>query len=360
MKIDDLMRDAVFQLNLLIWMAKEQPSTAYRVRPFFVENGFRIVYIEQPFAFPDAVARAIEKSKLQIRKTPEPELILGRSADQKGLYFEAKANSFSPESTNSTQARGHLLACGPAFAETLSPLQQALLCYLIPKDRCALMQPCLDTLSKELQAESLAPGPHSSHGLERAGQELIYSWDQPFKEHTGLNFDSVAVIHDVQDDTDPSPLLLVFTDEDCPNQEQANLYRRVLINQVIAKLVCDLNLLELEKTYSISVRELLRQTTDGIMEFVGRERQNSMIRMVRQNIFQRINNFWAGKPFSPVRLANDQLEISFKDKLAKSEFMEWLEDSKRTNFSEQRVTEEQMSLFEMNNEKKPETGTPEQ
>jgi hypothetical protein len=122
MKTEALLRDPVFQLNLLIWMAKEQPSSGYRVRPLFFENGFRLVYIEQPFAFPDATARAIQDSTLDIRGAPEPEVILGRDADKKALYFEAKANSFSPSSDNCGQARGHLLACGPAFAESLKPL----------------------------------------------------------------------------------------------------------------------------------------------------------------------------------------------------------------------------------------------
>ena len=42
MKTEALLRDPVFQLNLLIWMAKEQPANSYRVRPLFFENGFRL------------------------------------------------------------------------------------------------------------------------------------------------------------------------------------------------------------------------------------------------------------------------------------------------------------------------------
>jgi hypothetical protein len=344
MKTEAVLRDPVFQLNLLIWMAKEQPANGYRVRPFFFENGFRLVYIEQPFAFPDATARAIESSTLAITKAPEPETILGRAADQKALFFEAKANSFSPESSNSGQARGHLLACGPAFAETLNPLKQALLCYVVPQDRCDLMRNCLDLLATELRSATLAPGVHSIHGLGVSGQDLIYSWDEEFKQHSGVTEDSVPVLHELRDDTDPSPLLLVFTDEDCPNTERSGFYRRVLINQVVAKLVCDLNLLLPEKTYVTTARELLRQTTDGILEFVGRERQSSMIRIVRQIIIARISSFWRDKNFSPVKVETDRLEITFKDTLAKSEFLDWLEDSKRNSFSDERPPIEQPVL----------------
>jgi hypothetical protein len=335
MKNDALIRDPVFQLNLLLWMVKEQPSIGYRVRPFFYENGFRLVYIEQPFAFPDATARAIEKSSLNISKAPEPEMILGRDADKKALYFEAKADSFSPDSSNSRQARGHLLACGPAFTETLTPLQLALLCYVVPKAGCPPMAECLANLTAELQSTALAPGPHSVHGLEVVARDLLYSWDGAFKQHIGVAENSAAVLHELQDDTDPSPLLLIFSDQDCPNQERSGFYRKVLINQVVARLVSDLNLLPIEQTYSITARELLVQTSDGVLNYFALDRQRNMIRIVRQNIFGRIASFWRDKSFTPAQLEADRLQIHFKDNLAKGELMDWLEDPKRTAFIDQ-------------------------
>jgi hypothetical protein len=152
------------------------------------------------------------------------------------------------------------------------------------------------------------------------------------------------VLHELREDTDPSPLLLVFTDEDCPNAERSGFYRRVLINQVVAKLVRDLNLLPPENTYATTARDLLLQTTDGILDYVGRERQTSMIRIIRQMIFARISSFWRERNFSSVKLEADRLEITFKDSLAKSEFMDWLEDPKRTSFSDERPPIEQPVL----------------
>lgn len=334
MKTDALIRDPVFQLNLLLWMSKEQPSTAYRVRPFFYERGFRLVYIEQPFAFPDNTARAIQSTPLAISQEPEPEMILGRNNDNKALYFEAKADSFSPQSSNSKQARAHLLACGPAFAETLAPFQVALLCYVVPHDRCQPMRECLADLSDELQSSSLLPGPHSVHGLEIVASDIVYSWDPAFKTHLALTEDSSTVLHDLQDDTDPSPLLLIFSVQDCPSPERAGYYRKVLINQAVAKLVSDLHLLPLEQTYAITARDLLLQTSDGILEYLARDRQRSMINIVRTNIFTRIASAWRDKPFTPVRLEGDRLEINFKDNLAKEPFLDWLEDPKKTAFAD--------------------------
>src|ERR1700676_1052256 len=135
MKPADLIRDPVFQLNLLLWMAKEQPPIGYVVKPLFFENGFAVLYIEQPFAFPEAAVVAIEKCTQNISAKPEPELLLRRMLDKKALYLEAKANSFSSTSDTARQARGHLLAAGEVFAEVLAPLQSCLLCYVLPNDK---------------------------------------------------------------------------------------------------------------------------------------------------------------------------------------------------------------------------------
>src|SRR6185295_1750448 len=80
MKAEALIRDSVFQLNILLWMAKEQPTENYRVRPLFFELRFRIIYIEQPFPLPEEMASDAQGSSLLITLAPEPELILGRDS----------------------------------------------------------------------------------------------------------------------------------------------------------------------------------------------------------------------------------------------------------------------------------------
>src|SRR5205823_11055462 len=105
----------------------------------------------------------IANSPLAIAAKPEPELLLQRTVDKKALYFEAKANSFSPDSTTTRQARGHLLACGPVFEEVMQPLKQALLCYVLPADKCGPMTACLTALASELRGKALSPGNHSAH-----------------------------------------------------------------------------------------------------------------------------------------------------------------------------------------------------
>ena len=80
MSPNEAIRDPVFQLNLLVWMAKDQPHAGYRVRPFFSEHGFELHYIEQPFPFPTIARSQIESvaqaRELEINLNPEPELTI--------------------------------------------------------------------------------------------------------------------------------------------------------------------------------------------------------------------------------------------------------------------------------------------
>jgi len=325
MKTEALLRDPVFQLNLLLWMAKEQPSNDCRVRPLFYDWGFEIIYIEQPFAFPEEAVRAMKDSALDISIPPEPELILGRKSDNKALYFEAKANSFGIASTNSRQARAHLIASGPVFGEVLSPLNACLLCYVVPGGARELMFQCLTALADELQNKGLKPGPFSCHGLTVNEKRIVYSWDSVFKAHVGATDDVASVLDDVAEDTDPAPLLLVFSDEDCGDVEMRDFYRQAVLDQVRACLLCDLHSHALGEKYATSPDRLLAKTTDGIFQYLGRERQKSLRRLVRENIFKKIADYWKERQ-SGVTLVDDQLAVTWSGAGEKDDFLNWIED----------------------------------
>ena len=227
-------------------------------------------------------------------------------------------------------------------APVMQPLQQALLCYTIPADKCEAMSNCLNTLATELGSASLNPGNFSTHGLAINGSDLAYSVDDRFKQFTGAEESSVTVMHNLDADTDPSPLLLIYTDDDSPDDNHRSRYRKILLERLVARLVCEANLLPVGQTYAITPRELAIKTTDDIFQYLASDKQTSMERFIRKNIFGRISFFWKDKPLTPVKLDNRTLQISYKDNLAKAEFLDWLEDAKRTNFNDEKVDEKQM------------------
>jgi len=346
MNVHDLIRDPLFQLNVLIWMAKEQPSSGYVVRPLFFQNGFRLVYIQQPFPFPPESIRAIQSSDLDVSKQPEPELLFGRSSDRRALYFEAKAESFSPQSSTAKQARGHLLATGDVFAEVLAPLQSCLLCYVVPEKSRAPMFDCLVELTQQMTDGGFRVGEFSVHGFEVQDQDLQYWWDDRFKQHVGVDDDYAVVMTGLTDDTDPNPLLLVYSAEDYPDPDKQDLLRRTLVNQVHALLLCALNALPPNTQHDCSAETVLKELTDGVYDYVGRKGQKQMRRLVRRNVFRRIADFATDRFDDVISFEGGVLGVRFPTKDRKSSFLEWLEDSGKTGFSTERVSEDpQRRLF---------------
>jgi len=328
---DELFKDPVFQLNLLLWMAKEQPSDNYRVRPLLYQAGFKMIYIEHPFAFPVETATAIQNSELDISLEPEPEMIVGRERDQKALYYEAKSNSFSPASDNSRQARGHLLACGPAFSEVLAPLESCLLCYVTPEDKRELMSECLGTLAEQLKQVDLKPGAFSAHGLSIQEGEIIYSWDDEFKTYINLHGNSSSIMSGVKGDVNPTPLLLLYSDEDHYDPLMQDYYRQALIEQVRATMLCELQSYPIQSVYSRTPDQLLAKTSGDLFKYYGRKRVTSLRRLVKQNIFKRIIEYWKEKQRG-ISLAGNELRIYWGVSGEKEDFLNWMED-RRVKFS---------------------------
>jgi hypothetical protein len=349
MKTNDLIKDPVFQLNLILWMTKAQPREGYRVKPFFFEQGFEIIYIENPFSFPEETLNSIKSKAMEINisSSPEPDLIIGREKiDGKALYFEEKSNSFGIQSSNSKQALGHLLACGPVFAEVFSPLKSCLLCYVVPEKSCDKMSECLKTLSNDLIEKGLEAGNFSIHGLALNQNQIVYSWDESLKEYLRIPYDHVPIIDEVSNDTDPSPLLLVFSDEDCHNLEIRDFYRQIVIHQVRACLLCDLHSLSVSATYQSIPDNILDRTSGNLFQYLGKKRQKGLRSLILENIFKQIFEHWKDKQ-KGIKLEGNQLSVSWSVSGEKEAFLDWLED-KHTIFNISKPSEQLTpDLFEL-------------
>ncbi len=311
-------------------MAKEQPSTGFRVYPLFYLNGFKIIYIEHQFKFPEEVAKKISASSLEIGESPQPELIIGREDDQKAIYFEAKASSFGARSSNSRQARAHLLACGPPFGEVYPPINNCILCYIVPRKDRTLMAECLSELSEELKDSEFEPGRFTVSGLSYENRSIVYSWDAQLSLHMGLSMEEIPLIQDIEEETDPSPLLLVFSDEDCFNNIQRDIYRRAVIDQARAYLLGEFHRQRIHEKYLITTDRLLDKISDGIFEYIDRNRQNRLNRLIRNNLFKKIYEYWSEKRLD-VSLHGYELSIIWNSEEEKVRFLDWLED-RRTRF----------------------------
>ncbi len=347
MRAEKLISDPVFQLNLLLWMAKEQPDECFRVRPVFHDLGFVTLAIEQPFRFPVAVSNQIAVASLEIGSQPEPELILANHARKQAIYFECKAHSFGSESSNCKQARGHMVATGDAFAEVFHPLESCLLTYLIPEAERQGMQSCLRQMHAGLSSAGFSTGRFSVHGLRVQGSSIIYTWDDACTDYLATAQPpqaQVAVLENIQPETNPAPLMLVYSDEDCPDETSRDQYRRILCEKLRACLLCELNQQAGLGPAVLSADGLLHSTTGGMYKYLGRERQKKLQAFVRTNVFGFIAAGTVKSTHTLAKCDGPTLTLTWTTANEKRKFLEWLEDRKNM-FPAERIKEPQMPLF---------------
>jgi hypothetical protein len=182
------------------------------------------------------------------------------------------------------------------------------------------MNECLKELAAELSSAGLKPGSYSTHGLALENRDLRYSWDDAFRAHVGLTEAAAAVMSNLEEDTDPSPLFLIYTDEDYPDAQSRDTLRRCLVNQVHAQLVCDLNQLPPGELYERSAESLLLDMTDKLYQYLGRQRQKRMRRLLVENVFRRIGDFCKDRFSGAVNVRGQELKIAFPDDATKADF----------------------------------------
>jgi len=144
---------------------------------------------------------------------------------------------------------------------------------------------------------------------------------------------------DLTEETNPSPLVLLFTDEDHHDPTMQDFYRRVVIEQLRATLLCELHAHPLGALYTRTTSQLLDVTSGDLFKYYGRARGASLNRLVRQNIFKRIEEHWKDRQ-PGIQVVNDELQITWHVSGEKEQFLSWLED-KRTRFGTGKAVQEQ-------------------
>lgn len=336
MKAEELIRDPVFQLNLLVWAAKEQPDTAAVVTPLFSRHGYTLAYIENPFAFPVTIQQQL-KDIDDIGKRPTADVIVTNNAKASAFYIEAKKDSFGVNSSTCKQARAHLIAAGPVFEEVYgSPSRNCRLVYALPEVCRGLMEPTLTALSTEVSGRGFKPGPFSVHGFGISADHITYTIDEPSRAALESTVTTIPLLPIASNgETDPSPLLLIYTDCDTNDPADRGLYRKILLNQVHAHLLSQLQRCDPANVITLRPEDVLLKTTGGAFAFLRGEPRKSMRVLVRDNIFKRIAKFWEEKTPDVFRLKGFELTIRFGDDFNKDQFLEWFEESSRTKFSDE-------------------------
>src|SRR6266581_3195760 len=123
--LPELIRDPIFQLNVLLWLAQPLPSG-------------------------DAITPLLHSGGFEVQVGVRPDVILAKESSGKFAITECKGSSFGSGSSTAHQARTLLALAGPRCHEVLGLQPQAVrestLTYLLPSSQRPAMRATISEL----------------------------------------------------------------------------------------------------------------------------------------------------------------------------------------------------------------------
>lgn len=148
--LDKLLRDTLFQLNVLVALCADAPTNSL-VRPALKERGFQLESLDRALHIDQQVLTTVRNEELNCGQAPEPDATLWNPISKTRILVECKAQSFSPPSSNSRQGRALLLAAGQHTKYPFDPVPSDVLAsYFLPETSRKRQEETLQELSDEL------------------------------------------------------------------------------------------------------------------------------------------------------------------------------------------------------------------
>jgi len=237
---NELIKDPLFQLNVLLWLAQPLPEKAETTSLLYAK-GFTVYAIAPSLAPPLDLRLAAQRVQISMQERVRPDVVLVRESDSKFAFIECKASSFGLASSTSEQARSLLIVAGPRAAEVLGlasgQVSAAILGFLLPENDREPLTQTITSLFKELDQNGLAAGQFSVLGLLLTDTDVsvvINDRGSAFFELPSGNNQFMKR----DPDTDPRPLYFIPYDPDVFHSEQEKGFsRRVLFERMQSTVV---------------------------------------------------------------------------------------------------------------------------
>lgn len=153
-----LIKDPLFQLNLILFLSMPVPDDA-EIEPVLLKAGYSLLYIERPITVPPLSRAQLLDKGYQVNGQVCPEILLEHAPSYSFLVVECKTASFGPNSTTARQARGYLTLNGKGLSELVGKSSQetwsTTISYFSLNGEGTVILVTLEKLKKELQEISI-------------------------------------------------------------------------------------------------------------------------------------------------------------------------------------------------------------
>lgn len=286
-----LLRDPVFQLNVILWLVFELPAND--VRPLLRNCGYLLRSIAPRLPLPPEVRGRV--ANVASADPPSPDLLLAHESDPTVLVIECKASSFGPDTEQAQQAI-KLVAVSANLSGPLGlPVgvdRPGHVLYVLPGEHAERVVPTLGVLQERLRSLDVEAAPAGAIRLDRDDRGLLIGparGDQLPPPAADVLDESVVAIHVAPED-DPRPLYLIPWD---PSVEQepdlADYGRWQLGARILNAMIGRVGRITLPAAPVIRMDELLQEATFGASRYWRDPRAvDRVLRSAQRAIFSAI------------------------------------------------------------------------
>lgn len=326
--IDELCKDPLFQLNLVIWLAQPQSDEYFYVYPLFYESGIHIHSIPKELPIPPDIRLKISQLQYDCQESAKPDLILETNhIPKKFCLLECKASSFSVDSKNPhpvRQSRALLLITGPVLSEVLAigkrGQNEGVVCYFLGPDNIELMEKTLQFLEQEIQDKlNIETGNFGCFEIQPSHSAILLKYPEKIKNFLNLIKDSPVEVIYFEKDIDPRPLYLIPYDPNIQQtREEQEFCRRILLERILEHVISGVGGADTPSSITFTTEEFLNQATLGVYEIWEDNEAKKHIRRVVKDFLQDIISYESGKGWT----------FDLKDKETQEELLKRLQKFK--------------------------------
>lgn len=239
--LPELVKDPVFQLNVLLWLAQPLPQAYQELTPLLYGHGFDVYALAPLLTLPPDILLVMRDGGFAVQARTRPDVILAQESTGKFAIIECKGSSFGVDSSTAQQARALLALAGPRCHEVLGlqsqAVQQSVLSYLVPSPERSAMEATISALLDAFRAHGLAAGENLCLGLMITDEGLGLDIDDATAQFFGL-VPGINTFLRLDADTDPRPLYFVPFDPDTNQSEEEKVFgRRVLFERMHSSII---------------------------------------------------------------------------------------------------------------------------
>lgn len=266
-----LLRDPIFQLNTLLWLAQPLPEDSW-VEPIFYRQGFHVYAIAPLLTLPPEARLSLSNvdPPIDCHDAARPDVVL---VDGKGMRFslmECKASSFNISSSTAAQGRTLFMNTGSTLVESLGlaggKAVESFVAFILPESNREMMDLTIAQIRGELTLARITPSDGTALGLEASDSTLSLVTDTEASAFFRLK-EGVHASAEVSELTDPRPLYFIPYDPDCDQTTEERAFaKRVLFERMQGSVIAAVGHLAPPFTLAIKTEKVLNDALFGVYD----------------------------------------------------------------------------------------------